>query len=60
MSTPILAVERPNMTVLQLPAGAAVTLLDDRLCGNRLVDVTWNGRDVMIFGRDIHQCREIT
>ena len=58
MTTPTIAVERPDdMTVLQVPAGASVTVLG-QLLGNRLVDVNWEGRSVMMFGRDLHEHAE--
>ena len=58
MTTPTIAVERPDdMTVLQVPAGASVTVLG-QLRGNRLVDVNWEGRSVMMFGRDLHEHAE--
>ncbi|MGD1096007.1 MAG: hypothetical protein ABSB35_28945 [Bryobacteraceae bacterium] len=58
MTTATIAVERPDdMTVFQVPAGASVTVLG-QLLGNRLVDVNWEGRSVMMFGRDLHEHAE--
>jgi hypothetical protein len=58
MTTPTIAVERPDdMVVLQVPAGASVTVLG-QLLGNRLVNVNWEGRPVMMFGRDLHEHAE--
>ena len=36
-----------------VPSGAIVRVIDGPLDGNRLVDVAWNGKTVMMFTTDI-------
>ena len=38
-----------------VPAGAIVKLVDGPLDGNRLVDVAWDGKTVMMFTTDIRE-----
>jgi hypothetical protein len=58
MTTPAIAVEHPDdMTVLQVPAGASVTVFG-QLLGNRLMDVIWEGRSVKMFARELHEHAE--
>ena len=38
-----------------IPLGAVVRVLDGSLHGNRLVDVEWDGKTVMMFTTDIRE-----
>jgi hypothetical protein len=38
-----------------IPAGAVVKVIDGPLDGNRLVDVDWEGKAVMMFTTDIRE-----
>ena len=38
-----------------IPLGAVVRVIDGRLDGNRLVDVDWEGKTVMMFTTDLRE-----
>jgi hypothetical protein len=38
-----------------VPTGAIIKLVDGPLDGNRLVDVAWDGKTVMMFATDIRE-----
>jgi len=42
-------------TAQLIPHGAIVKLIDGSLDGNRLVDVEWEGKTVMMFTTDIRE-----
>ena len=55
MKTLTVAIERhgADTKLLQIPAETAVIVLGELSESNRLVDVDWNGRIVMMFTRDL-------
>ena len=55
MKTPTLAIltEDHAKIPVMIPKGAEVEILDGPLNGNRLVDVRWEGKTVMVFTNDI-------
>ncbi len=42
-----------------IPKGAEVQVIDGPLNGNRLVDVRWDGKTVMVFTNDIRDRGEL-
>ena len=55
MKIPTLAImtqDGANIAVM-IPKGAEVEVIDGPLNGNRLVDVRWDGKTVMVFTNDI-------
>jgi hypothetical protein len=42
-------------TTRLIPLGAVVKLIDGSLDGNRLVDVEWEGKTIMMFTTDIRE-----
>jgi hypothetical protein len=42
-------------TAQLVPLGAVVKLIDGSLDGNRLVDVEWEGKTIMMFTTDIRE-----
>ena len=55
MKTPTLAIMTQDGAKIpvMIPKGAEVEVLDGPLNGNRLVDVRWEGKTVMVFTNDI-------
>jgi len=55
MKTPTLAIMTQDGAKIpvMVPKGAEVEVLDGPLNGNRLVDVRWEGKTVMVFTNDI-------
>ena len=55
MKTPTLAIMAQDGAKIpvMIPKGAEVEVLDGPLNGNRLVDVRWEGKTVMVFTNDI-------
>jgi len=55
MKTPTLAIMAQDGAKIpvMIPKGAEVEILDGPLNGNRLVDVRWEGKTVMVFTNDI-------
>ena len=48
----IMAQDHAKIPVM-IPKGAEVEVIDGPLNGNRLVDVRWDGKTVMVFTNDI-------
>jgi len=72
LTTPTLAIsgrDRPvtkysvrllGSTTELVPPGAVLRVIDDPLYGNRLIDVEWEGRTVMMFTTDIRErCEQL-
>ena len=62
IKTPTVAIERRDdeTRLLQVPSNAAVTVIGGLADSNRLVDVEWDGRTVMMFTRDLlERCEPI-
>lgn len=57
MKTPTLAIMAHDgqNTPITIPVGAVVEVVDGPLDGNRLLDVQWNGKTVMMFTTDIRE-----
>jgi len=53
MNSPTLAITTLDHIPLMIPKGGEVEVLDGPLNGNRLVDVRWDGKTVMVFTNDI-------
>ncbi len=55
MKTPTLAIMAQDgvKVPVMIPKGAEVEVLDGPLNGNRLVDVRWEGKTVMVFTNDV-------
>jgi len=53
MNSPTLAITTQDHIPLMIPKGGEVEVLDGPLNGNRLVDVSWDGKTVMVFTNDI-------
>jgi len=56
LKTPILAIMTQDVAKIPviIPKGAEVEIIDGPLNGNRLLDVRWEGKTVMVFTNDIH------
>ena len=57
LNTPTLAIvnEDGHHHPVTVPLGAVVKVIDGPLDGNRLVDVRWDGKTVMMFTTDIRE-----
>ena len=57
LNTPTLEIVKTDSqhSPVTVPNGAVVKVVDAPLDGNRLVDVYWNGRTVMMFTTDIRE-----
>jgi hypothetical protein len=55
LKTPTLAImaQDHSKVPVMIPKGAEVEVLDGPLNGNRLVDVSWEDKTVMVFTNDI-------
>jgi hypothetical protein len=55
MKSPTLAIMTQDTAKIpiMIPKGAEVEVIDGPLNGNRLVDVRWDGKTVMVFTNDI-------
>ena len=55
MKSPTLAIMAQDGAKIpvMIPKGAEVEILDGPLNGNRLVDVRWEGKSIMVFTNDI-------
>ena len=58
MKSPTLAITTQDHIPLMIPRGGEVEVLDCPLNGNRLVDVNWDGKTVMMFTNDIRDRSE--
>ena len=60
LKTPVLAILQQDGQKLPvtLPQGAVVEVVHGPLNGHRVVDVTWEGKTVMVFTIDLHDCGE--
>ena len=64
MKTPTLAIltcgDVPDQKIpVTIPQGATVEVIEANLNGNRLVDVRWEGRVVMMFTTDLRNRGEL-
>ncbi|HEY6390085.1 MAG TPA: hypothetical protein VIX89_02335 [Bryobacteraceae bacterium] len=72
LKTPTLAIAGPDRPVTKysirllgsttelIPLGAVLKVIDGPLYGNRLIDVEWEGRTVMMFTTDIRErCEQL-
>ena len=62
LNTPTLAIIKQNgqNRPTTIPPGAVVKVIDGLLDGNRLVDVKWDGKTVMMFTTDIRErCEQL-
>ena len=50
----LLSEKQPRVAVM-IPYDAVVTVVNGPLNGNRMVDVMWNGKIVMIFADDLRE-----
>jgi len=57
LNTPTLAIVEIDgqHSPVTVPNGAVVKVVDGPLDGNRLVDVNWDGKTVMMFTTDIRE-----
>ena len=57
LNTPTLAIVKIDgqQSPVTVPSGAVVKVVDGPLNGNRLVDVNWEGKTVMMFTTDIRE-----
>ncbi len=57
LKTPTLAIinQDGQNRPITIPHGAVVKVIDGPLDGNRLVDVKWDGKTVMMFTTDIRE-----
>ena len=57
LNTPTLAVinQDGQNRPITVPPGAVVKVIDGPLDGNRLVDVKWDGKTIMMFTTDIRE-----
>jgi hypothetical protein len=53
MKSPTLAILPQDHVPVMIPKGGEVEVLDGPLNGNRLVDVHWEGKTVMMFTYDV-------
>jgi len=62
LNTPTLAIinQDGQNHPITVPSGAVVKVIDGPLDGNRLVDVKWDGKTVMMFTTDIRErCEQL-
>ncbi len=62
LNTPTLAIinQGGQSRPITIPPGAVVKVIDGPLDGNRLVDVKWDGKTVMMFTTDIRErCEQL-
>ena len=50
----IIKVDGQNQSIT-VPSGAIVKVVSGPLNGNRLVDMTWDGKTVMMFASDVRE-----
>jgi hypothetical protein len=57
LKTPTLAImdHEGQNTPITIPSGAVVEIVNGPLDGNRLLDVQWDGKAVMMFTTDIRE-----
>jgi hypothetical protein len=48
----------PRATVI-IPRGSSVTVVNGPLDGERMVDINWNGKVLMVFTQDLRDRAEI-
>lgn len=48
-----IVLESNPRTTVSIPKGAIVTVLADPVDGQRMVDVEWNGKTLMVFAQDL-------
>ena len=55
LSTPTLSLieEKGHHTALMVPQGATITIAEEAFCGDRLIEVQWDGRTVLMFADDL-------
>ena len=54
----IVLAEHPRTTVM-VPKAAVVTVLGKPVDGERMVDIRWNDRDIMVFAQDLRERAEL-
>ncbi len=62
LNTPTLAIVNKDgqNRPISIPVGAVVKVINGPLDGNRLVDVKWDGKTVMMFTTDIRErCEQL-
>ena len=45
--------ENGRHTALMVPQGATITIAEEAFCGDRLIEVQWDGRTVLMFAEDL-------
>jgi hypothetical protein len=44
-----------NGTIITVPSAAVITVAEDSLVGDRLIDVDWNGNTYQMFTKDLRE-----
>ncbi len=56
LTTPTIAIQsdgESHKTIVTIPMGGIVEVADGQIEGDRLMDVQWEGRTVMMFAQDL-------